>query len=35
LEEINTAVKTQNFHEWLATQKEHHSKTLYASDSLW
>jgi E3 ubiquitin-protein ligase RHA2 len=35
LEEINTRVKTQNFGEWLASQKEHHSKSLYDSDSLW
>jgi hypothetical protein len=35
LEEINTRVKTQNFSEWLATQKEHDSKSLYDSESLW
>jgi hypothetical protein len=35
LEEINTRVKTQNFSEWLTSQKEHHLKSLYDSDSLW
>jgi E3 ubiquitin-protein ligase RHA2 len=35
LEEINTTIKTQNFYDWLAEQKEHSTKTFSASDSLW
>jgi hypothetical protein len=35
LEEINTTIKTQKFHDWLAEQEEHKKKTLSASDSLW
>jgi hypothetical protein len=35
LEEINTTIKTQKFHDWLAEREEHNKKTLSASDSLW
>jgi len=35
LEEINEIIKSQNYYEWLASQKEQESKSLIAADPLW
>jgi hypothetical protein len=35
LEDINNVIKTQNFYEWLADQKEQDSKCLVQTDPLW
>ncbi|KAH7079951.1 hypothetical protein BKA63DRAFT_231237 [Paraphoma chrysanthemicola] len=34
LEEINTIIKSQHFHDWLASQKEEGSRSLLASDPI-
>jgi hypothetical protein len=35
LVEINTIIKSQNFHDWLEAQKEGGSESLLASDPIW
>jgi len=35
LEEINSIIKTQNYYDWLAEQKEQNSRSQATADPLW
>jgi E3 ubiquitin-protein ligase RHA2 len=35
LEEINNAIKSQHFYDWLASQKDLNPKSLLTTDPLW